>query len=411
MANFVPFRAVRPAADRVSRVVTRSYEEYSVRERKALLAENRDTFLHILNPGYRSHRKFRGAERYKRVRQRYLEFLEQGILYRDAVPSFYVYRNGQGGHTAYGVFGAMDIADYELGRVKRHEDTIRRREERFADFLEGARFNAEPVLIAYRDTPQLDGLLQKIMQGPPDTAFTDDRGVSHELWAITSPAEIRAIGEAFAEIPETYIMDGHHRSASSVLFASRRQAEIPERAPAGPHRYFMSCLIPESQVRIRSFSRLLTDLGGLHKSDILDKLQEYYQVTDMGETPWEPVEKHEFTMYLDGRFYRLALREESFRLAGPVSRLDSRILSETVLRPVFGIRDPRHDARLHYRCGPEPAREIREAVDRGGFAVGFGMRPVDLQEIRAVADAGLTMPPKSTFIEPKLPSGLTIYDL
>ena len=407
----MPFRAVRPAADRVSRVVTRSYEDYSVQERNALLAENRYSFLHILNPGYRSHRKFRGAARYQRVRRRYLEFLEQGILNRDAEPGFYLYRNEQGGHAAWGVLGAMHIADYQLGRVKRHEDTIGRREERFADFLEGARFNAEPVLIAYRDDPQLEYLLQNIMQCPPVAAFTDDRGVRHQLWAISGPEEIRAIRGAFAEIPETYIMDGHHRSASSALHASRRQAETHGGAPDAPHQYFMSCLIPESQVRIRSFSRLLTDLGGLHKSDILDKLQQYYQVADMGEAPWEPVEKHQFTMYLGGRFYQLALREEAFRLAGPVSRLDARILSETVLRPVLGITDPRHDARLHYRCGPEPAREIREAVDRGLFAVGFGMRPVDLDEIRAVADAGLTMPPKSTFIEPKLPSGLTIYDL
>ena len=408
----MPFRAVRPAADRVSRVVTRSYEDYSLRERKALLADNRESFLHILNPGYRSHRKFRGAERYRHVRQRYLEFLEQGVLIRDREPAFYLYRNGQGGHTAWGVLGAMEISDYALGRVKRHEDTIRRREERFADFLEGARFNAEPVLIAYPDAPRLEDLLQRIMQGPPDTDFTDDRGVRHELWAVTGTQEIRAIREAFAEIPQTYIMDGHHRSASSVLYASRREAATPGVGQENaPHHYFLSCLIPESQVRIRSFSRLLTDLGGLATREILDKLHVFYQVDDLGESAWEPEEKHQFTMYLDGRFYRLALREDTFHLAGPVSRLDSRILSETVLRPVFGISDPRHDARLHYRCGPEPVREIQEAVDRGHFAVGFGMRPVDLAEIRAVADAGLTMPPKSTFIEPKLPSGLTIYDL
>lgn len=407
----MPFRAVRPAADRVSRVVTRSYEDYSTQERRALLAGNPDSFLQILNPGYRSHRKFKSAERYRHVRRRYLEFLDKGILKRDGRPAFYLYRNRQGGHTARGVLGAMDIADYKMGRVKRHEDTIRRREERFADFLEGAMFNAEPVLLAYRDTLQLDVLLQRIMQSPPDCAFADEREVSHELWAVPGAAEVRAIREAFAEIPETYIMDGHHRSASSVLYASRQPSEGQGGSIAAPHHFFMSCLIPESQVRIGTFSRLITDLGGLQKRDILDKLEEYYQVSDMGETPWEPVEKHQFTMYLGQRFYRLDLREESFHLAGPVSRLDSRILAETVLRPIFGIEDPRHDARLHYLCGPEPAREIREAVNKRLYAVGFGMRPVDLQEIRAVADVGLTMPPKSTFIEPKLPSGLTIYDL
>lgn len=409
MAIFLPFRAIRPKIELSEKVVTRSYEAYSFRERLGIQAKNPYSFLNILNPSFENGKRLRGMRRYNRVNQEFEHFLSNGILVRDSAPFYYLYRNTEEEISVSGILGAMAISDYRSNSVKKHEDTIKRREERFADFLEGARFNAEPVLISYPNHEDLDRLMLEHAREVPEVSFKDDRGVLHELWPIDRADSIAKFKQYFSEISDTYIMDGHHRSASSVLFASRQAVAASKEN--NPSEYFMSCLIPESQLHIDSFCRLITDLSGKSPKQILSQITLNYCVEEKGEEPWEPENKHEFSMFLNGMFYKLHPRNAPHPNSGPVNLLDSRILMETILKPVMGIEDPRHDSRLQYLWGKYPALEIRRAVQSGAFAIGFAMVPVNIFEIKSVADAGLTMPPKSTFIKPKLPSGLTVYEL
>lgn len=410
MADLIPFPATRPAPDKVAHVVSRSYEDYGRKERKTLMKYNPFSFLHIIRPGFKFHREFSGARRFEMVRNRYLEFLEEGILIREQEPAFYLYHTQSGACSAYGVFCAASTEDYRNNRIKRHEDTLSRREELFADYLEKVRFNAEPVLIAYPDEPGLGVLFGEIMQEAPEYHFTTPDRVTHRLWVIRRQGRVAAIREAFRAMDSLYIADGHHRSASSDLLA-RRMETRPGGAEQGmAFRYFMAYLIPESQLRIHSFYRLLTTLNGLTKNELLVRLDHAFRIHEMGPAHFEPTEKHQFSMYLEGEFFALYLRRQPLASKDPLGQLDTHLLYENILKPVFGISDPRNDPRLRYLHDRHGGAGMRQRVDRGTCAIGFGMKPVTMGEIKAVADAGQTMPPKSTFIEPKLPSGLTLYD-
>ncbi|MBC2840753.1 DUF1015 domain-containing protein [Robiginitalea sp. SC105] len=411
MAEILPFAAIRPAVDKAPFVVSRSWDDYLPRDRNAEMRANPFSFLHIIDPGFKFNTALSGVKRHKLVRNRYLEFLEEGILVKEDRPSFYIYQSSRPGFTCRGIFCATSTNSYRQGLIRPHEDTIRRREELFADYLEQVRFNAEPVLLTYPDHPGVAGSISAALDNPPEYHFTTPDRVEHKLWIVSETKTVAAIRDAFREIPALYIADGHHRSASSDLLARRLQEANPSHSGKEPYNYFMSYLIPESQVRIRSFHRLLRELGGMDPASILMQLDAHFRIKPLGAKPFEPAEKHTFSMYMDGAYYELRLRKESQGGDSFRNRLDVHILNDRVLKPVFGITDPRRDQRLAYRYWENPAHELKAEVDSGRFAAGFGMVPATMEEIRQVADSGETMPPKSTFLEPKLRSGLTIYDI
>ena len=410
MAEVIPFQATRPAPDKVSLVVSRSYDDYRAKERRAVMAYNPFSFLHIIDPGFKFHRDVRGSRRFSMVRNRYLEFLEEGILIREKKPSYYLYRTRQEGYSTYGVFCATTTEDYRTEVIRKHEETLRVRETLFADYLQTVKFNAEPVLLTYPDQPALDALFREIMNGDPEYFFTTTDGVTHQLWVVSDPDFISGIRQGFEAVKTLYIADGHHRSASSDLLARRIQHLGGPSSDGGAYGSFMSYLIPESQLRIRPFSRLITGVADREPDEILIGLDRYFRIHEKGVMPFEPTEKHQFSMYLRGEFYDLKLRKHAYTFTDPLSSLDAQILYETALKPLFGVDDLRHDPRIQYICAPQNAHRMKKLVDKGHFDIAFGMTPVDVGELKAIADAGLRMPPKSTFIEPKLPSGLTIYD-
>lgn len=407
MAEIQPFAAVRPAPDKAPFVVSRSLEEYSPAQRDALMSENPFSFLHILRPGFTFGRRVSGAERHDLIRNRYLEFLDEGIFLQESSPCLYLYRQSQAGYSCAGIFCATPTEAYVSGGIRRHEDTLQRREQLFADYLEQVRFNAEPVLLTYPDHPGVAAELRRIQELEPEYRFTTPDRITHEMWVVDQPETIRRIGAYFKEVAALYIADGHHRCASSALLAQRLQASEPKNLASN---YFMSYLIPESEVRIHAFSRLLTDLGGLKPADVLIRLDAVYRIREKGRKPYLPSKKHHFSLYLDDRFYALYLRKPMWQFTDPVSSLDTHILYRTVLKPIFGISDPRNDPRLQYCSGDQGAALVKSRVDSGDFACGFAMLPATMEEIRAVADQNLTMPPKSTYMEPKLRSGFTIYN-
>ncbi|NQZ44561.1 MAG: DUF1015 domain-containing protein [Flavobacteriaceae bacterium] len=411
MAVIKPYKAIRPAADKVAFVASRSYEEYAKEELKAILKYNPFSFLHIINPGFKFHKTISGKDRFKLVKNRYLEFLEEGVLIQDDSPCFYLYDIEKGSLRSQGIFAAASIADYRDDTIKKHESTLLKRERLFAEYLNVVGFNAEPVLMTYPDNDTIATIIKQEAQKPTCNDFTTLDKVRHRMWRISEPDTINRLQQAFSTIDSLYIADGHHRSASSNRLAEA--LDPPGQAIDGTqkHHYFMGYLIPESEIKIYEFNRMVKDLNGLDKEEFLIQLDEYFRIEKKSDGIYKPSKKHHFSMYLDGEFYSLYLRKKVYRFTDALSKLDTHILYQTILGPILGIKNLRNDKRISYGYGKYNVMHMKDTIDKGQFAVGFSLVPITIDEIKAIANAGLVMPPKSTFIEPKLRSGLTIYEL
>ncbi len=410
MTKILPFKAVRPARSFAGLVASRPYEDYSEEELRAQLEFNPYSFLHIINPGYKFQHEIGGEKRFGMVKNRYLEFKEENILQQDEVPCYYIYKIESREGSCCGIIAAASVEDYEKDIICRHEDTIAHREELFKEYLKVVGFNTEPVLLTYPDNPVIDELLAERMRSRPEYEFATSNKELHSLWLIDKPATIEKIKDEFGQLERIYIADGHHRSASSYLLAKESKENNPEHTGKESYNFFMSYLISESNLRIYEFSRLIKDLNGHTKEEFLILLDEWFRIENRGFEIYKPSKKHHFNMYLNGEFYSLYLRKTNYEFTDSLSELDSYILYEKILKPVLGIEDLRYDKRIEYIHGKNDLIELKTRVDSGEFAVGFGMLPAGIEEIKQIADENLTMPPKSTYIEPKLRSGLTIYE-
>ena len=410
MAVIKPFKAIRPTTDKVAFVATRSYQEYSKKELEAALSFNPFTFLHIINPGFKFDKKVSGEERFKLVHNRYLEFLEDNILMKDSRDSIYIYQIEKNNFKCCGLFCATSVQDYRNDVIKKHEDTLSQREELFANYLKMVEFNAEPVLMTYTDTTAIAEIISKEKQNDPEYFFTTPDKVTHTLWVVSEPISIQSLQQEFKSIKSLYIADGHHRSASSSLLAKKMEETNPDHTGKEPYNFFMSYLIPESEIRIYGFNRMVKDLNGLSKEEFLIQLDAFFRIEKKGNMLYKPSKKHHFGMYLDGEFYSLFLRRKVYKFTDVLSELDTQILYKTVLEPILGIKDLRTDKRIQYGYGKHNVIRMKDEIDQGEFAVGFSLVPLKIEEIKAIADAGLVMPPKSTYIEPKLRSGIAIYE-
>lgn len=410
MAIIKPFKAVRPTKDKVAFVSSRSYQEYTPKELEAALSYNPFSFLHIINPGFKFDKKVSGDERFKMVRNRYLEFLEDNIFQKDTKDSIYIYQIEKNNLKCCGIFCATSVNDYRNDIIKKHEDTLKHREQLFANYLKTVAFDAEPVLMTYSDKPAIEAIIAKEKQRAPEYFFTSPDKIKHTLWTVSKNETIKALQKEFKNINKLYIADGHHRSASSNLLASILKKRNPKHSGEEAYNYFMSYLIPESEIRIFEFNRMVKDLNGHSKEEFLIKLDAFFRITKKGNVLYKPSKKHHFSMYLQGEYYSLFLRKKVYRFTDALSELDTQILYKTVLEPILGITDLRADKRIQYGYGKHNVIRMKNEIDQGNFAVGFSLVPLNIDEIKAIADAGLVMPPKSTYIEPKLRSGMAIYE-
>ncbi|WP_299255163.1 DUF1015 domain-containing protein [uncultured Lacinutrix sp.] len=411
MANIKPFRAVKPTRDKVSLVASRSYQSYTQAEREGRLNYNPFSFLHIVNPGYKYAKEISGEARYQLVKNRYLEFKEDGVFKQDKKPSFYIYKIVDRDHQTFnGIVAAASVEDYQNDVIKKHEDTIASREIVFKDYLKTVGFNAEPVLLTYPDNNAISNVITEIQKERAEFEFTTTYRDTHYLWQIDNEAHIKIITEAFASMNTLYIADGHHRSSSSHLLCKNLKAENKNHNGDETYNYFMSFLIPESELQIHEFNRLAKDLNGLTKEEFLIKLDTTYRIENRGIMPYKPSKPHHFSMYLDGEFYSLYLRKTSYKFETSLDELDAQLLYQTILKPILEIEDLRHDKRIDYLSGKKDIVNLKSKIDSGEFKVGFGMIPATIEQMKRIADDGLKMPPKSTYIEPKLRSGVTIYE-
>jgi len=411
MAKILPFKAVRPTRDKASLVASRSYQSYTTKERDSRMDYNPYTFLHIINPGYKYQKEISGEERYKLVRNRYLEFKEDEIFTQDDTSCYYVYKIVNREQESFcGIVAAVSTEDYQNDIIKKHEDTLHHRENTFKEYLKTVGFNAEPVLLTYPDDKTIANSIAKTTSSRAEYEFTTTYRDTHYLWKVEDQKSIQAIQEAFSTIKTIYIADGHHRSASSYLLAKDLKENNPNHHGNEPYNFFMSYLIPESDLRIHEFNRLVKDLNGLSKEEFLIQLDEWFRIENRGIEIYKPSKPHHFSMYLDGEFYSLYLRKTSYEFSDALEELDAQILFMTVLKPILGIHDLRTDTRIEYSHGKNDIISVKSKVDNKEYRVGFGLFPASVDQMKKIADQGLTMPPKSTYIEPKLRSGVTIYE-
>ncbi len=412
MAKIYPFKAVRPTRDKVSLVASRSYQSYTADERDSRMVYNPYSFLHIVNPGYKYQKDTIGKnERYKLVRNRYLEFKEDEIFIQDQTPCYYVYKIvNRELETFCGIVAAASTEDYENDCIKKHEDTLKDRETTFKEYLKAVGFNAEPVLLTYPDNDEIANILHLVIKERAEYEFTTTYRDTHYLWKVENPEHIKKIQSSFATIKTLYIADGHHRSASSHLLSKDLESNNPKHKGTESYNFFMSYLIPESDLRIYEFNRLIKDLNNLTKEEFLIQLDEWFRIENRGIEVYKPSKPTHFSMYLDGEFYSLHLRKTIYQFSNALEELDAQILYRTVLAPILGIKDLRTCTRIEYSHGKNDTIHVKSKVDKGEFAVGFGLFPATVDQMKKIADQGLKMPPKSTYIEPKLRSGITIYE-
>lgn len=411
MPKILPFRAIRPTRDKVGLIASRSYESYTIEQREARLRDNPFSFLQILNPGFKYQKEIAGKERYSLVRNRYQEFKEDGIFMQDDQPCYYVYKIvNRDGSVFNGLVAAASVEDYRNDVIKKHENTIEYREKLFVEYLNTVGFNAEAVLLTYPDNERLQRRIESIMLQRAEYEFTTTYRDTHYLWNVNDPLIIAEIKKTFQKMDALYIADGHHRSSSSFLLSDHLKEKNEDHTGEEPYNYFMSYLIPESELKIYEFNRLVTDLNSLSKEEFLIRLDTIFRIENRGVNYYKPSKKHHFSMYLDGEFYSLYLRKDHYQFKNALDALDTHILYTTILKPILGIEDVRNEQRIAYAHGKKDLAHVKSLVDSGDFKVGFGLVPVTISEMKQIADEGSTMPPKSTYIEPKLRSGVTIYE-
>lgn len=410
MANIIPFKALRPAREKAGLVVSRPFEEYSLEELQFELDHNPYSFLHIINPEYKFKKEISEEPRFQLVKNRYQDFKEEGVFIKDQEPCYYIYCTRTQNQSFCGIIAAASVVDYDNNLIKKHEDTIANREKLFKEYLNTVGFNTEPVLLTYPDSKVINRIMTEIMAQRPEYEFTSVDKDIHFLWKVDAPQVVAQIQKEFEKMPSLYIADGHHRSASSSSLAKEMEANNPGHTGLESYNFFLSYLIAESHLRLHEFNRLVKDLNGWCKKDLLMQLDECFRIENRGNKLYRPSKKHHFSMYLEGEFYSLYLRKTHYEFKNSLSALDPYILYMKILKPILGINDPKCDSRLSYSPGKNDALEVKKAIDTKEFAIGFGMLPLSIEELKQVSEEGLTMPPKSTYIEPKLRSGLTVYE-
>lgn len=412
MAIVRPFRAFRPQPELVDRVAALPYDVMNSQEAGVMAAGNPYSFLHVdkseidLPPGTGLYDDIV----YRTAAANLDRMISEGVYLQEAKPCMYVYRQIMNGRAQTGVVACSSIDDYLQGVVKKHELTRPDKEDDRCRHVDVCDAQTGPIFLTYRRRPAIDRVVERVTAGEPLYDFVSG-GVQQTVWIIDGEDDISLLQAEFAAAGCTYIADGHHRTASAVRVGCQRREQHPDYTGEEEYNYFLSVLFPDEQLYIMDYNRVVKDLNGLSEAAFLGQVGEQFVITAWkGEGPCRPPQKHSFGMYLGGRWYLLAAKDGSFG-NDPVSRLDVSILQNNLLAPVLGIGDPRTDKRIDFIGGIRGLEELERRVQAEGGGVAFAMYPTTIDDLMAIADAGLIMPPKSTWFEPKLLSGIFIHRL
>jgi uncharacterized protein (DUF1015 family) len=408
MALIKPFKALRPPRELAPRVAALPYDVMNVDEARQMAAGNPYSFLHVSRPEIDLPPEIDPYHDsvYAKGRENLGRFILEGVLVQDPNDCYYVYRQKMGSVTQTGLVVCAGVDDYQSGVIKKHELTRPDKEEdriRHIDLLDA---NDEPVFYAYRKDNDIDDIIGATTAGEPEYAFVSDDGVAHTLWVIRDAAVIRRLTELFAAIGTLYVADGHHRSAAAGRVRELRRSARPGYTGSEEYNFFLTVIFPDDQLRIMPYNRAVRDLNGMTSAEFLAALEGSFQIT-RGEGR-EP-QRHEFGLYLDGAWSLLRTKDGVFDRRSPAARLDVSILQNSVLGPLLGIANPRTDKRINFIGGIRGTDELQRLVDGGEFRVAFALHPTLIEDLMELADAGEIMPPKSTWFEPKLRSGLFLH--
>lgn len=408
-----PFKGIRPPKALVEQVASRPYDVLNSEEARAEAEGNEKSLYHIIKPeidfpvGTDEH-----DERvYAKAAENFQKFQDNGWLVQDTEDKYYVYAQTMNGRTQYGLVVCAAVEDYMTGKIKKHELTRRDKEEDRMKHVRVNNANIEPVFFAFPHQDELDAIVSKVVAGEPEYDFVAPDGFGHHFWVIDDAATIARITEIFAEFPAMYIADGHHRSAAAALVGDEKRKQNPNHVGDEEYNYFLAVCFPDNQLNIIDYNRVVKDLNGLSDEEFLKALEANFDVKEMGAEIYKPNALHNFSLYLSGKWYSLTAKEGTYNDNDPIGVLDVTISSNLILDEILGIKDLRSDKRIDFVGGIRGLGELKKRVDSGEMKVALALYPVSMKQLIDIADTGNIMPPKTTWFEPKLRSGLVIHKL
>lgn len=414
MAVIKPFKGIRPPRQLVEQVASRPYDVLNSEEARAEAQGNPLSLYHIIKPeiDFEPGTDEHDEKVYQKAVENFNAFKNNGWLVQDHQEQYYVYAQTMNGRTQYGLVVCASVEDYMLGNIKKHELTRKDKEEDRMKHVRINNANIEPVFFAYPHHAELDTIVQLVIAGEPEYDFVaPGDGFGHHFWIISDKAQIQRITEIFAEIPSLYIADGHHRSAAAALVGNEKREQNPNHTGNEEYNYFMAVCFPDNQLNIIDYNRVVKDLNGLTDAGFLELLSKNFDVTAMGAEIYKPNKLHNFSLYLSGEWYSLTAKEGTYDDNDPIGVLDVTISSNLILDEILGIEDLRTDKRIDFVGGIRGLGELKDRVDSGEMKVALALYPVSMHQLIAIADTGNIMPPKTTWFEPKLRSGLVIHEL
>jgi len=410
MALIKPFKGVRPRKELAEKVAALPYDVMNTEEAMQMAAGNEYSFLHISRPeiDLPGEIDVHSDPVYDKGRDNLQAFLKKGVLLEDETERYYVYRQKMAGLTQTGLVVCAGVDDYQTGAIKKHELTRADKEEDRVRHIDALSANDEPVFYTYRNDAAITETVAKVTCGLPLYDFTTDDGVSHALWGVTEQAVIDTLTARFAAIDTLYVADGHHRSAAASRVRDLRRQANPGHTGKEEYNFFLTVIFPDSEMTIMPYNRVVKDLCGKSVAEFMTRVGEKFEATPVA-APLKPARRHRFGMYLAGKWYELAPRDGSFAADDAVASMDVSILQDNLLSPVLGVRNPRTDQRIHFVGGIRGIKELERVVDSGEYQVAFSLFPTSIEELMELADQDKIMPPKSTWFEPKLRSGLFLH--
>ncbi len=411
MATVRPFRGLRAPKDIAPKLAALPYDVLNSEEARKMAEGNPHSFLHVTKPEIDLDPKIDLYDQrvYDKAKENFAAFRKKGWLVHDPGNYLYIYRQVMDGRVQTGLMCCCSAEEYWNDTIKKHELTRKDKEEDRLKHVDVINANAGPVFLTYRAQAEVDALVEQITKGTPEYDFTAPDGIRHVLWVVKDEAWIKKVQAQFQKIPVLYVADGHHRSAAASRIAKVRREQNPKHTGNEEYNFFLAVLFPHNQLHIMDYNRAVKDLNGLTKEQFLDKVKKNFEVVKTKEK--KPRKAQTFGMYLDGEWYELTAKPGTFDDKDPVKRLDVSILQSNLLEPILGIGDPRTDKRIDFIGGIRGVKELERIVNEGKFKVSFSMFPTSIEQLMAIADAGQIMPPKSTWFEPKLRSGVVIHTL
>lgn len=414
MAIIKPFKGIRPPKDLVEQVESRPYDVLDSDEARAEAGNNEKSLYHIIKPeiNFEPGTSEYDPRVYESAAQHFQMFQDKGWLLQDEKEQYYIYAQTMNGKTQYGLVVGAYVADYLNGVIKKHELTRADKEEDRMKHVRVNNANIEPVFFAYPDNEVLNALISRNTKSNAEYDFIAPiDGFRHQLWIVSDENDIRSITAEFAKMPSLYIADGHHRSAAAALVGAEKAKQNPNHKGDEEYNYFMAVCFPASQLTILDYNRVVKDLNGMTASQFLKALETNFTVLDKGTDEYRAKELHEFSLYLEGHWYSLKAKEGTYAGSDPIGVLDVDISSRLILDELLGIKDLRKDNRIDFVGGLRGLGELKRRVDSGEMKMALALYPVTMDQIMNIADSGMIMPPKATWFEPKLRSGLIIHKL